>query len=244
MAFRRRNFRRRRPGLGPMARRRRPSRKTMVRRRFRRANRPRAKILYQPAPDRCFTKLRYNQLLTLTSPVDGTTSSTWWQSSIFDPESAVGGHQPLWHDQWASFYTYYRVHGMKYTIRVTDLTSTAAAWSAIMHYPSYTNGTMPSSDLQTEMERRHCKGKAHLSWSGPGSTRTFKGYVSVPKVEGLSRTEFLGNESYWSTFGTNPSKMAYLALLLKGYSTSASINGYIQMTYYTEMWGRKEVAGS
>lgn len=41
-------------------------------------------------------------------------------NSIFDPEFAVGGHQPLGHDQWKAFYTRYTVIATKISFFVTN----------------------------------------------------------------------------------------------------------------------------
>ena len=41
-------------------------------------------------------------------------------NSIYDPDAAVGGHQPLGADQWAPFYNSYVVLGSKITWQVTS----------------------------------------------------------------------------------------------------------------------------
>lgn len=207
------------------------------------------KFLKEPAPDRCFTKLRYNMMLNTTSTVSGgigTLGRLFLQSSIFNPETAVGGHQPLWHDQWATFFKYYRVHGIRYRIQVALATGNPdnGFWSGIMFYNSQTGGALPTNSFVTEVERKNCRGKHFHIWSGAGMTKVYKGYMGVAKTEGLSRQEFIANEDYWSTFGTNPAKMAYIALLINGYKAAGAVIGTIDLTFYTEMWGRLNVTGS
>jgi len=66
------------------------------------------------------TKLKYVDFLTLVPPNDGSYAVMSWQTSIFDPQAGIGGHQPLWHDTFQNIYSFYRVHGIKSEYKELD----------------------------------------------------------------------------------------------------------------------------
>lgn len=47
----------------------------------------------------------------------------WRCTSIFDPQVAAGGHQPLGHDQWRTFYERYTVLSCTISVRITHVQS-------------------------------------------------------------------------------------------------------------------------
>lgn len=70
-------------------------------------------------PSQRFVSLRYVDFLSF--PADSTgvpTYLTYRANSIFDPFAGVGGHQPLYHDQWAVFWKYYTVIGSRISIQL------------------------------------------------------------------------------------------------------------------------------
>jgi len=64
---------------------------------------------------------------------------SFWANGIFDPDAAAGGHQPLGHDQWATFYQHYRVLASKIT--VTYLGQNEGG-----NYPANVVGTLLAAD--------------------------------------------------------------------------------------------------
>lgn len=60
--------------------------------------------------------LRYCQEFSVVGGAAVITNYIFRLNSIFDPDYAVGGHQPLGHDQWAAIYETYRVNRAKITI--------------------------------------------------------------------------------------------------------------------------------
>jgi hypothetical protein len=99
-------------------------------------------------------KLPYVQHITLTPGAAGTPAYLFLRAgSCFDPEYAIGGHQPLGFDQWSTFYNHYTVVGstlkctfhtvattpqgpVLYGITLKDAASyTLAAWTALYEDP-------------------------------------------------------------------------------------------------------------
>lgn len=189
--------------------------------------------------------MKYTQKLTLTTSVSGgigVISMRLFQSSLFDPDAAVGGHQPLWRDEWANFYEKYRVHGMKYYITLKNVGTTNPAWIAIMHYP---NGYAPTASIETEWERGYCRKRVLLTALGQqGSQLNVKGYLDVAKNNGMNKMSFKNDKDYEAAMGANPVKMSSVGILTEGYSASTNLMGYINLVYYVEMLDKKDIVGS
>ncbi len=67
-------------------------------------------------------KMRYVDLITLDPGAGAIVSYVYRANSIFKPDFANTGHQPLTRDQWALLYNSYRV--LKSTVKVTPLATT------------------------------------------------------------------------------------------------------------------------
>lgn len=211
-------------------------------RRYRRGRRNRTytRISRQPVPDRTLTKLKYVDFLTIVPPNDGSFAGYSFQSSLYDPQAGAGGHQPMWHDTFATLYTFYRVHGIKYSFRITNQQGNPVE-GVVTTKP---NTSAYSSSLVTEAERRNCHHTFLLS--GYSTARNLKGYVSCAKVLGVSQREYKEDDYTKAGFGSDPIRMAQLSLLYNtpiGASTS-NVQIWVKLTYYVEMWQRNLTAGS
>lgn len=208
-------------------------------RRFLRGKRQRIPKIRQ-LPTRFLTKMTYCQKLTLSTPI-GAYSIYRFQSSIFDPDLTGTGHQPYYHDQWATMYSKYKVHGFRYRIQFVN-TGSYPAWVAVLHCP---HDSYSGSSIETEMEKPANRKRMLLGSANSSSAkRTVSGYVSVRKLEGLGKAEFAGHEAYEAAFGANPSRVVKLAIEYEGMSATSDIYALVHLTYYTEIYNRTEVVGS
>lgn len=78
-------------------------------------------------PDRLNTNLVYSDAFPL-DPSAGTPTpfAAYRMTSVFDPDNALGGGQPTYHDQLAAMYKYYIVKGAKITATFGYSNQTAA----------------------------------------------------------------------------------------------------------------------
>lgn len=208
-------------------------------RRFMRGRRRRAPMIRQ-MPTNFFTKMVYCQKLTLSTPLSAY-SVYRFQSSLHDPDLTGTGHQPYYHDQWATMYKNYRVHGFRYRLQFVN-TGSYPAWVAVLHCP---NDHSTGSSIETEMEKPAGRKRMLLgAANSPSAKRTVSGYLSVRKLEGLSKAEFAGHEAYEAGFGSNPARVVKLAIEYEGMSATTDIYCLAHLTYYAEIFGRTEVSGS
>lgn len=159
-------------------------------------------------------KLRYVQQINLDAGASTLVSRAFSCNGMFDPDFALGGHQPMGFDQWMSFYNHYTVIGAKCTAQFSGN-------SPVQIAPAYVGVivTAGANDLlattQEEMweqgrtkrpgiagfvgtsDRRGAGGKIH--------TKTFshKKFFGVP-VAGQS--QYRGNDA------TNPSEQAWFQI--------------------------------
>lgn len=66
-------------------------------------------ILKGPVPTSKIVTMRYFDQIALSPGTTAASEYHFRMASIFDPDASGTGHQPLGHDQWASFYGHYEV---------------------------------------------------------------------------------------------------------------------------------------
>lgn len=201
-------------------------------------NKPYTKISRQPVSDRYFTKMRYSENVQLTLSLPNVLYGYQYRSSIFDPDYTGSGHQPLWHDQFYLLYEKYRVYGVKYSITL----KTGSAVDLTTIYVKYNQSSAQDTNQYTLRERGDGKGRI---LAGPqGAPTHFSGYMSVAKVFGLSKKEFIADDSFVSIQGDNPPKTAFLQIYGSTVGGSTLISASLDLVYYVEFMQRADVSGS
>lgn len=91
-----------------------------------------------------FATLRYVTSITQNLTLGSMNTLQYALNNLYDPEVAVGGHQPRGFDQWSAIFQKYLVYGCKITV---TLTTPAAATDALAWgmYPSDMGATPLSS---------------------------------------------------------------------------------------------------
>lgn len=173
-----------------------------------------------------FAKLSYCDLCSGTVNVNNFISFSY-QSSLYDPYVPVGGHQPMFFDQFAAMYQRYTVMGIAYNI---DLhTDQSAAGPLFVTVTPSSIGSTPSS-ISVARERPGTR----ETTCALGFKGRLKGYISVAKILGVDRRKLLTDDQYSAVVTTNPSQMAFLTLQVWNSSGTAAIPVYIslRLTYY------------
>lgn len=228
-----------------VVRRRRYTRRTMVSRPKLRANRTLTTRMYrQPVSDRMITKLHYVDIIPAYAiPANTLTNVKMYQTSLFDPDSALGGHQPLWYDQYCpNMYSNYRVFGIKWTVTAINRWLNEPWWFVVRNQ----NSSTPETSLQTLMERRDCKARMGSSVGSGNNTITLSGYLSIAKVRGVSKRDVSTEVIYEAAYNANPLAMAYLGIYVQHpfNPTATAIDLTVRLTYYCELSGRVTPSGS
>lgn len=117
------------------------------------------------------TKLRYCENVALTSATGALNSTIFRLNSLFDPQNAVGGHQPMYFDQLAAVFARYVVLGAKIKVTFGAVTETANTSNFVVGIAG-SGATSFYTDPQTAMEDNHGKWTTVNGRNGNSGTRT------------------------------------------------------------------------
>lgn len=180
-------------------------------------------------PNRYRTKLHYVDVLTSTTTA-GSNSYWVYQSSLFDPYYAVGGHQPYYFDQIAAMYSNYRVYGFSYKMDCQLLTSNSHA--TIVTY--WNKDALIASSVSTAAER---VGTRFAGYSDQYKAR-LSGYGSVKRMWNVPAKEVEIDDTFSALVTANPAKLIYL--FIQTFNPTAASHDVvisIKLTYYCEFFG-------
>lgn len=222
------------------ARRRAPVRKRIFRRR--RGART-TKMTRGPATisDRIIVRMKYVAFETMTT---STASDHLFNlNSIFDPDRTGIGHQPLGHDQWANFYSKYRVFATK--IRVSAMrTDNTILGGVFGFFPS--NNTSAATTVNVFQEQPRARWKGIAQGAGMGKVNLRANY-SLPKVIGQTSAQYRsGDTQYPGVFGASPNELIILHVVGASIDqiTQISFHYSIEIDYFVELFDRLQLGQS
>jgi len=108
-------------------------------------------------PDRFTAKLRYVQEFSLDPTFADVDVQSFRASGIFDPDFAIGGHQPLYSDELYVVYGQSLVVGAKMTVRWVPVTASNVVPAMIILYKDSLAGQLSSLSVQTVLEQTNRK---------------------------------------------------------------------------------------
>lgn len=196
-----------------------------------------------PVADSYFTKLRYfEQTVQVVAPSANITAASLYQTSLFDPNGSLGGHQPLWFDQLCpTQYTSYRVYGFRYRITVVARVADTM-WSVFVRHA---NTTVVDLNPQTASERVDTKRQDGTLVGGSKTKITFTGFVSLAKVRGISKERVRSDPEFEGQYNVNPPAMAYLHVgFYHPGGSNESFDVTARLEYLVKFTGRVTPSGS
>lgn len=159
-------------------------------------------------------------------------------NSLYDPDFTGVGAKPLWTDQLALMYNKYRVHGLKYKLTLSCVNNNRLTQVGLVT----ANTTTAETKWQPLAERPETR---VVTVPPVGATpRVVRGYIPAGKAYGLTKRQMKEDEEFITSFGTNPTKSAFLSIYGVTMAASAVIDFRLDMTFLTECLDRIKVAGS
>ena len=160
-------------------------------------------------------------------------------NSIFDPDLSGTGHQPLGHDQWATFYNRYRVFKVSYVISMSTQTGYQ---NTLCLLPSNDSSVFTSTETMCEQPRAMMK-----QTSGQGDAIQFKGHVIPSRITGVKPSVYKSDDRYQAVFGASPAEQILLHIghwssLYGTQDTHSFLN--ITLVYHTELFDPKPIGSS
>lgn len=184
--------------------------------------------------DAAFVKLRFRDTYVFSSVSGAIGENIFRGNSIYDPQTGLGGIQPLGYDQWAAFYGRYLCMGSKCSV---TFTRTSAAPLPVEYLISANHDSTSISDMDSAAAQPYATRIAREQFSG---TVTLKKYMSTAKLFGVKRIAPDVDEAYAADFGTDPTNTWYwkIAAQAADKTSTQSIIGFVDITYYCRLYHR------
>lgn len=197
-------------------------------------------------PTSKMVKLKYCETGFFTGGAGGFAGpeQIWKLGSIFDPNFALGGHQPYGHDQLAALYRNYQVVGVEIQLDFINMsTPGTCGWGGLQS----SNSTYVSTGKNPDALREKPGSVMSMPSAAAGSRQTMNfGYIDLAEIEGVSKSEFMGDDNWGAAFGADPAKTAFLRVNICdiGGSTGFTAQAQITLVYHVKVYGRKTEAQS
>lgn len=160
-------------------------------------------------PKNKVVKMRYVQYkqVDLTNSITGGFDGFYmWANGIHDPDVAIGGHQPMGHDQWQLFYNHYVVLGAKCKVTYASRDNVVAQ-PIIVGISIEDDVTSGATNVSTIQEYGGAKYKMFQGYTSM-STKSVTAHFSAKKF--FNVTDMKDNQSdKGANFGANPTDGAY-----------------------------------
>jgi hypothetical protein len=172
---------------------------------------------------RLVTRLRYAELVTMTTDVLGNSTNAFNLNSLFDPNRTGAGHQPRGYDELSNLYNRYRVYGL--TFKVTATTS-GTDQLQLGAYPR--NGTGTPVTLSDTAEQPFAQIASFTAYQ----KGVVSGYVDLPKLNGKTRVAYAADDTTQAEVSTSPAET--MVLNLQVFSLTTTQNSVARMVVLLE----------
>lgn len=193
-----------------------------------------------PIPQKITTTLKYREYFTVAGTVFDTLFNA---NSLFDPYYGVGGHQPMGFDQYATFFTRYRVLSCK--IVVTCLVKTATV--PLMFGVVADNSVNAYTSMTDAPEQQKTAFKTVTPYGGPGTATLTKKW-NLWTVTGVTESTYKSDDRYAGTVSANPSEQIMYHVIYANSGGSALTSGdcsfIVDLEFHTEFFDAKQLGGS
>lgn len=154
-------------------------------------------------------------------------------NSIFDPEYAVGGHQPLGHDQWAYFYDHYSVISSTIKISIGGVVPSSTIMEPAVAGVYLDDDTTSVTSWQNIAEQGRCRYRlVNVDPRAPNGRVTLYSSYSARKFFHVKDVN--GDRELGAAFGSNPVEDAYFLFFLSsldGLTDITYMEGFAEITY-------------
>lgn len=171
-----------------------------------------------PFPISMIVKHKYVETITLTPGALLPTLAYYSANSLFDPRSAVGGHQPIGYDQMTPIYDHYLVLGAKMTVNCFSTANSPTNGTSMM-FITLNDDTSAVGTYDTVMEQSLTAVKPLTASDGKGHVKLVKNF-SAKKYFGV--TDLDDNSKYQGASLSSPADQAFFVLGTQALNTSAS----------------------
>lgn len=214
----------------------RKSKRTAVKKQWKRKPRRKTGLVntaLQPIAQRYICKMKYSEIFNQAAISPHLKLNL---NSIYDPNRSGTGHQPYGHDTMQTLYNRYRVISCSYVIR--GYSGTDAVRFAALAANELVSPTTVSEMVENP--------RARFKHAFPnGQQGVIRGSVYLPSLVGRTKAQYMADDRYQATMGSDPSELAILNVfgqnLLDG---SIQVIYTVELTYTVELFDVKNLAQS
>jgi len=196
-------------------------------------------------PQELVTRLRYNDVVRISTTGLALGSYSFRMNSLFDPDFTGTGHQPYYFDQLAALYTRYVVVSSKITVEympITDYIATAVPVGPIVVGLRTDDNGSVSSTLSTAQEEQLSTTTLIGSPTGGNNKITMVKTYSPSRDLGLT----IDDDTVGAPTNGNPSQVWFANLFSASIGDAASTTMLckVQMEFVVKFTKTLEVSGS
>lgn len=186
-----------------------------------------------PIPQRTIVTMKYAEDVTTNA---GTGDYVFNLNSIYDPNRTGGGHQPYGHDTFNTLYNRYRVISCKWKVQAMSTSGIQLAAIPLNEVFSYA----------TIAEMRENPRSKFVVQNAGGSTEYLSGNTYIPSLVGRTKAQYMADDRYQATMGSNPSELASLLIMTANNvgATLGSVGINVLLEYTVEFFDIKHLAQS
>lgn len=163
-------------------------------------------VMVTPFPVRRTARFRYVHNIAIGGAAVGVGDFVVYSpSSLYDPEVAVGGHQPMYYDQLLTAtgpYTKFLVTSARFKVTMSNYSAASTPVHAIVYVSP--SSTLPASIIQA-MEKPWSKKKLIGIPTGGANTAVITLACKSENALGISKTHLLTDDYYAGVYNANPS---------------------------------------
>lgn len=194
-------------------------------------------------------RMRYRDIITLDAGLAIPALYDFRANSVFDPDVALGGHQPMGFDQWATHYQHYTVIGSKIKVRPianggADSVTTPCYYGCVLAAQSSSiSGLSVSALLEQRLGRHGVAG--NFRQQGTTTQPWVKQYFSARKF--FRNRNPTGQSQLSAQVTTNPSELAHFLIWCGGILASddpSLLHFEVEIDYITVFWEPKQLGPS
>jgi hypothetical protein len=190
-------------------------------------------LTHSGLPERMKVSLPYCDTLVFTHTSGIQKDQTWRLTSLFDPDYTNAGHQPLYYDQFISFYHQYIVESVDVEIDISQVNQASPLHAAL--WVDASASTTPVASASAPAVVRERPGALYVLTSGFDVYKFKKTFV-ISEELGLSRDAYVNSFNQWTPTGSNPGQNVFLQYCCAPIDNATTITSQISVKLVFNAW--------
>lgn len=199
-------------------------------------------------PDTLVTKLKYSDLITLTSTANSLARYTFQINNLYDPDYSGTGHQPMFFDQYTPIYSRYVVLGAKLTASFSPIANTIStaqpSGSLVVGIFEDYDTSFVATNISWLMESNNSTTAFLNNANGGNNVKTMSAMYSPQQSLGVSPEDDVVSALVSTAAGPARGYYTNVFMTETGLGSPSSCNVKVDIEFTVRFFGQKDVAQS